>query len=61
MGEISEDMYDGTCCSLCGQYFKDPNTEELYTHGYAVVCNECWPELDKEDTKYYQKAKAKTL
>lgn len=42
MGEIAEDMIDGTMCSLCGQYFKNPKKDELYTHGYPVACKECW-------------------
>lgn len=41
MGQIADDMLDGACCSLCGQYFVDKN-EELYEHGYPVACNECY-------------------
>ena len=43
MGEIADDMVDGTCCSICGQYFKDPDKENSsYTHGYPVACWDCW-------------------
>lgn len=42
MGEIAEDMIDGTCCSTCGCYFKDPGDESLFTHGYPVECWDCW-------------------
>lgn len=48
MGEIAEDMLDGTMCSLCGCYFaKEKNIEgadvpTLYTHGYLVACWDCW-------------------
>lgn len=39
MGEIAEDMADGTMCSICGQYFQDlGDNETLYTHGYPVAC-----------------------
>ena len=41
MGQLADDMVDGTCCSLCGEYFFT-KYGELYTHGYPVVCTECW-------------------
>lgn len=43
MGEIADDMIDGSCCSECGQYFIDDDSE-LYTHGYPVLCWDCWTE-----------------
>jgi hypothetical protein len=47
MGEVAEDMADGTCCTYCGQYFKHPRKKDhLWTHGFPVVCKECWEELD---------------
>lgn len=53
MGEIAEDMVQGTCCHLCNTYFvhKD-NTEVLYTHGYPVVCQDCWDHLDEYKEMY---------
>lgn len=40
---IAEDMVDGSCCSLCGQYFEDKNDGGvLFTHGYPVYCWDCW-------------------
>lgn len=47
MGEIAEDMIDGTCCSLCGQYFDSGNVNDedvpvAYTHGYPVACWDCF-------------------
>ena len=59
MGEIAEDMIDGSCCSLCGQYFQSPNPnkrEWIYTHGYPVACDDCW-----EPDCGYQKAKVETI
>lgn len=44
MGEIADDMIEGVCCALCGQYF----VEE---HGYPVACDECY-----EPDCGYQKA-----
>lgn len=41
MGEISEAMVTGECCSLCGQYFQDKNGE-IFIHGFPVACNDCW-------------------
>lgn len=55
MGEIAEDMIFGRCCSECGQYFIDPdNRDYLYTHGYPVLCWDCWTEdsdLQKADVE----------
>lgn len=57
MGEIAEDLIDGSACSLCGQYFADPNEDDvIYTHGHPVVCKECWSGLDKTEKQIYNKA-----
>ena len=47
MGEIADDMIDGSSCSLCGCYFKDPKhleagVNKMYTHGYPVACKDCY-------------------
>ena len=51
MGQVAEDMLDGTACSYCGQFFIDDEKDEpmLYTHGFPVVCWECY---DPEDSTY---------
>ena len=49
MGEIADDMIDGTSCSLCSQYFEE-------SHGYPVACKGCW-----EPDCGYDKATYKTL
>ena len=42
MGQIADDMLDGTCCQWCGMYFEDKkNPNELPVHGYPVVCKDC--------------------
>ena len=67
MGEIAEDMIDGTCCSLCGMYFMTEENQEklgtekeseatLFTHGYPVVCWDCY-----EEDCGYPKADVETL
>lgn len=57
MGEIADDLVDGSSCSLCGQYFHTPNNEdEVYTHGYPVVCHDCWAGLTPKERKDYQRA-----
>ena len=35
MGEIADDMIDGVCCALCGEYFEE-------AQGYPCACSECW-------------------
>lgn len=62
MGEIAEDMIDGSCCSECGQYFKHPMIDEkgesigIYVHEYPVLCWDCWTkdsELPKSDVETF--------
>lgn len=61
MGEIADDMVEGRMCSLCGQYFYDDKENDIYEHGYPVVCWDCWKDLTKDEKKDYQKAQKKTL
>lgn len=57
MGEISDDIIEGACCALCGQYFADPEDEDaLFEHGFPVACKECW-----EPDCGYEKATADTF
>jgi len=49
MGQIAEDMIDGTCCSWCGMYFEDKaNPDKLPSHGYPVVCKDCGKDYSDE-------------
>ena len=67
MGEMAEDMVDGSACSLCGCYFKHPIKNDagesvgIYTHDYPVVCWDCWKGLTKEQRKIYQRAEVETF
>lgn len=64
MGEIADDMVDGTMCSLCGCFFRDPKQQppnNLYTHNHPVVCWECWTDLTKKERKEYQRAEVPTF
>lgn len=71
MGQIADDMIDGTTCSLCGRYFHSEEVTEpttkggkvytLFTHGYPVVCWECWKTLSKSEKKDYQRAIKPTI
>lgn len=62
---MAEDMIDGSCCQLCGQYFESEEEKDghpvIYTHGYPVVCGDCWGELTEEEKEMYQKALKPTL
>ena len=52
MGEIAEDLADGTRCSDCGQYFRDPDDPQtIYTHGYPVICKDCYREYSKREKR----------
>jgi hypothetical protein len=55
MGEIAEDMIDGSCCQLCGCYFRHPSGKGIYVHDHPAVCNSCWNELTKKEKKFHVK------
>lgn len=43
MGEVADDMINGRCCSLCGQYFQHPKKQDrIFEHGFPVYCSDCW-------------------
>lgn len=58
MGQNADDIVDGTVCCLCGQFFEELHGDgkSCPTHGYPVVCWECWAELSKGERKQYQRA-----
>ena len=56
MGQIAEDMLDGSCCSECGCYFKHNKGEGIYVHDFPVLCWDCHTEeseLQKADVKTF--------
>jgi len=59
MGEIADDIVDGKMCQLCGCFFVDEKNS-LYTHGFPVVCWDCWQELSKEEKQDYARASVNT-
>lgn len=48
MGEMADDLVDGTTCSWCGAFFVDENGN-IYTHGYPVVCKQCFHTATKKE------------
>ena len=61
MGQIAEDMLDGSSCQLCGQYFKHTKTGNIYVHEHPVVCWDCWDDLTKKEIKDYRKTEVGTI
>lgn len=59
MGEIAEDMNDGTCCDLCGCYFK--KNEQLYTHEHPATCWDCWDDLTDNEKEGRTKSSVETF
>lgn len=55
MGQIAEDIRDGSCCQLCTCYFKHPSGSGIYVHEHEAVCNDCWKGLNKEEQKFHTK------
>lgn len=49
MGEISDDMLDGLCCSHCGTYFESE-------HWYPVLCVNCYDSETKTERAGLPKA-----
>ena len=60
MGELADDIIDGTTCELCGCFFVDAKGE-VYTHGFPAVCWDCWRDLTKPDREQCQRALVRTL
>lgn len=62
MGEIADDIIEGACCALCGEYFvmeKDIDGSDVpvfASHGFPVACASCW-----EPDCGYEKATANTI
>ena len=42
MGETANNIINGSCCVLCGQYFHKFDCIGTYSHGYPVACYECY-------------------
>jgi len=63
MESLTNDIVTGTCCELCGQYFKDPTAldNECFVHGHPVVCYECFDKLEPVDQKTYHRANVETF
>lgn len=60
MGEIAEEMLDGSCCDLCGQYFDHPKGG-IYVHDHPATCWDCWEYLRPEEKKHHTKADVETF
>jgi len=61
MGEIADDMIEGRACELCGAYFQNKHTDQIYEHGFPVVCKDCWHDLTNEERKEHTKATVNTF
>ena len=44
MGELADNMIDGGSCSWCGIEFRE-------NHGFPVICQYCYNEWKKENSK----------
>jgi hypothetical protein len=60
-GSIADDMINGACCVICGEYFFDEDLHEIYEHGHPTVCISCWSELTEEERSNHQKAVVPTI
>jgi hypothetical protein len=51
------DILSGICCELCGTYFDHPQyPKEYFSHGYPVVCHDCWRDLSEDERKKHIRA-----
>lgn len=53
MGEIADQMVNGSCCDLCLTPFIKNNKE--YEHGHPATCKDCWSTLTNEEKEHHQK------
>lgn len=49
MGQISDDVVNGLCCSHCGIYFEEE-------HGFPVLCESCFDSETEEEKDGIQRA-----
>jgi hypothetical protein len=42
MGQMADDIMDGSCCAICHNYFKTEDLKFIDSHGYPVACKDCW-------------------
>lgn len=50
MGQITEDILDGSCCDICGIYFSNPKDHHMcYSHGHPAACWDCWDDLSMKE------------
>jgi len=54
MGEIADDMIDGSSCSHCGIYFED-------SHSYPVLCHNCFDTSTPKERAGIQRATEKEI
>ncbi|HEX8575794.1 MAG TPA: hypothetical protein VF677_05830 [Flavobacterium sp.] len=54
MGQIANDMVNGFSCSECGIYFEK-------AHGYPVLCEYCFEDIDQDDECFLPRATEEEL
>lgn len=54
MGQYSDDLIVGACCSFCMTYFEND-------HGYPVLCINCFDDSTEEERCEMQRATEKEL
>lgn len=59
MGQIAEDIADGSMCDCCGCYFKHP--DGIYTHDYPATCWDCWEDMTDKERKEHTKSDVETF
>lgn len=62
MGELADQITNGESCELCITPFIDQDhPDNLYAHGYPVVCWDCWKTLSKSEKLVHQRAAMPTI
>lgn len=54
MGQIAEDILDGSMCDICNCYFEHPSGG-IYVHDHPATCEDCWRELDDSEKQEHTK------
>ena len=65
MGEIADGMINGDSCQWCGQYFEETDKatskSKVVSHGFPVVCKECFDDATKRERKSVVRATYNTF
>lgn len=66
MGEMADDILDGTVYDMCGAFFAATDDDEMNgeagtSHGHPATCWDCWKRMSKSERKDHRRATVPTI